>query len=104
MQDPSRFLLMKRLLFPYSGESPLSLRQGLRVVLAWMLAFPLLISLFTLPVSFLAGFNAQGVAVNCIFAFLLSAFIFGLSGLLVVLMSNRAAHIRQAWKAQNGRS
>lgn len=107
MQNLSRFpffSLARRLLFPYSGEEPLSAKQGLRVVLAWMLVFPLPLSLVTVLLTLLAGFGWQGMFSRFIFAFLSGAFIFGMLSLLIVIMSNRAAHIRQAWKAQNGRS
>jgi hypothetical protein len=107
MQNLSRFpffSLARQILFPYSGEEPLSLKQGLRVVLAWMLVFPLPLSLVTVLITLLAGFGLQGMFGRFIFAFLSGAFIFGMLSLLIVVMSNRAAHIRQAWKAQNGRS
>lgn len=107
MQNLSRFpifSLVRQILFPYSGEEPLSLKQGLRVVLAWMLVFPLPLSLVTMLITLLAGFGLQGILGRFIFAFLSGAFIFGMLSLLIVVMSNRAAHIRQAWKAQNGRS
>lgn len=107
MQNLSRFpffSLARWLLFPYSGEDPLSVKQSLRVVLAWMLVFPLPLSLCTVLATLLAGFGLQGIIARFIFAFLSGAFIFGMLSLLIVVMSNRAAHIRQAWKAQNGRS
>jgi hypothetical protein len=104
MQNPSRFSGMKRLLFPYSGEDPLTLKQGLRVVLAWALLFSLPVSLCVLALASMEGFSAQRIIASMVFAFLSGAFIFGMLSVLIVVMSNRAAHIRQAWKAQNGRS
>jgi hypothetical protein len=104
MQNPSRFSAMKRFLFPYSGEDPLALKQGLRVVLAWALLFSLPISLCVLVLTSMEGFSAQGIIRSVAIAFLSGAFIFGILSALIVVMSNRAAHIRQAWKAQNGRS
>jgi hypothetical protein len=104
MQNPPRLSLAKRLLFPYSGEHPLTTKQGLRVVLAWTLLFPLPLSMMSLVITLLERFSAQGMIVSFLFAFLSGAFIFGILGVLIVIMSNRAAHIRQAWKAQNGRS
>lgn len=95
---------MKRLLFPYSGEEPLALRQCLRVVRAWILLFSLPLTLCALLVTLLAGYNAQEIITGCVFAFLSGAFIFGILSAFVVVMSNRAARIRQAWRAQNGRS
>lgn len=104
MQNPSRFALTKRLLFPYSGEDPLTLKQGLRVVLVWVLLFSLPLSLCVLVIRLLEGFSTRGIIASFLFAFLSGAFIFGILSTLIVVMSNRAARIRQAWKAQNGRS
>ena len=104
MPNASRFSLTKRLLFPYSGEEPLSTKQGLRVVLAWALLFSLPVSLCVLALTALEGYSAQRIISSVLFAFLSGAFIFGMLSVLIVVMSNRAAHIRQAWKAQNGRS
>lgn len=104
MQNPSRFSLARRLLFPYSGEEPLTMKQGLRVVLAWTLLFPLPISLLVLIMTLVERSSVQGIVYSVVFAFLSVAFIFGLLGLLIVVVSNRAAHIRQAWKARNGQS
>jgi hypothetical protein len=95
---------MKRLLFPYSGEDPLTLKQALRVVLAWTLLFSLPISLCVLGLTSIEGFGTQRVITSVAFAFLSGALIFGILSVLIVVMSNRAARIRQAWKAQNGRS
>jgi hypothetical protein len=103
MQDPSRFSLMKRILFPYNGENALSLKQCLRVVAAWALLFPLPFSLCILGATLLEGVNMQKITTNFLFAFLSGAIIFGLLSVLIVIMSNRSARIRQAWKAQNGR-
>jgi putative effector of murein hydrolase LrgA (UPF0299 family) len=104
MQNPSRFSVMRRLLFPYSGEDPLTLKQGLRVVLAWMLLFSLPVALCVLALTSMEGFDLSKVISSVTFAFLSGAFIFGMLSVLIVVMSNRAAHIRQTWKAQNGRS
>lgn len=97
------FSLLRRLLFPYDGEHPLSVKQGLRVILAWTLVFPLPLSLCAVVITLPAGPGTQGLPGRFVFAFLSGAFIFGSLSVLIVFMSNRAAHIRQAWKAQNGR-
>lgn len=104
MQNPSRFPLTKRLLFPYSGEHPLTMKQALRVVLAWALLFSLPVSLCVLALTAMEGYSTPQMLSSVLFAFLSGAFIFGMLSVLIVVMSNRAAHIRQAWKAQNGRS
>jgi hypothetical protein len=97
------FSLLRQLLFPYNGEEPLSVKQSLRVVLAWTLVLPLLMSLCTVGILLLAGFDSQNLLGRFVFAFLSGACIFGLLSVLIVCMSNRAAHLRQAWKARNGR-
>jgi hypothetical protein len=102
MQSPPHFSLTRRLLFPYSGEEPLSVKQSLRVVIAWMLLFPLPISLLVLVMTLLEGLSGYGVVVSALFVFLSVAVVFGILSLLIVVMSNRAAHIRQARKARNG--
>ncbi len=102
MQNLPRFSPMRRLLFPYSGEDPLTLKQSLRVILAWSLLFPLPISLLVLMITLLERLSASGVLFSLVFSFLSVAFFFGMLSLLIVVMSNRAAHIRQAWKARKG--
>jgi len=94
---------MRRILFPYSGEEPLSLKQGLRVMLAWILFFPLCISLLTLVFVMFGSYPLQRMVELLVFAFISSAFIFGILGLLIVSMNNRSARFRQTWKTQRGR-
>jgi hypothetical protein len=100
MQHKPRYKLMRRILFPYSGEEPLSLKQSLRVVLAWILFFPLCMSLLTLVITVFGSYTPQRMVEFVIFTFLSGVFIFGLLGLLIVTMSNKAARFRQTWKAQ----
>ena len=103
MQHKPRYKLMRRILFPYSGEEPLSLKQGLRVMLAWILFFPLCISLLTLVFVVFGSYPLQRMVEYMVFAFITSAFIFGILGLLIVSMNNRSARFRQTWKTQRGR-
>ncbi len=103
MQHKPRYKLMRRILFPYSGEEPLSLKQGLRVMLAWILFFPLCISLLTLVFVVFGSYPLQRMVELFVFAFISSAFIFGILGLLIVSMNNRSARFRQTWKTQRGR-
>jgi hypothetical protein len=104
MQHTPRYRLMRRILYPYSGEQPLSLKQSLRVMLAWMLFFPICMSLLTLAIAIIGSFTVQKMVVLVIFTFLSGVFIFGLLGLLVVSMSNKAARLHQTWKTQKGQS
>lgn len=104
MQIRPRYALMRRILFPYSGEEPLSLKQALRVVLAWSIVFPLPLSFCVLALAFTIGeaSSLQELARLFVFSFLSGAFIFGLLSVLIVSMTNRAARIHQAWKARRG--
>ena len=104
MQQRPRYMLMRRILYPYSGEQPLSLKQSLRVVLAWILFFPLGISLLTLAMAVIGSYTLKKTVLLFILVFLSGVFIFGLLALLIVGMSNRAARIHQTWKTQKGQS
>jgi hypothetical protein len=95
-----RYRLMRRILYPYNGELPLSLKQSLRVLLGWMLFFPLGMSLLALLLTIIELYPVQKIVLYVILSFLLSVFIFGLLGLLVVTMSNKAARLHQTWKIQ----
>ena len=98
MQYRPRFRLLRRILYPFSGDQPLSLKQSLRVLLGWMLFFPLTMSLLALVLSIILFYPLQKIVVYVIVSFLLGVFIFGLFGLLVVTMSNKAARLHQRWK------
>lgn len=104
MQNPSRFPYAKRVLFPYSGEEPLTWLQGVRVVLTWVLCFALPLSLCVLFLALIEHFDMQRTFRSLLFAFFSAAGIFGPLSVLIVCMSNRSARIRQAWKARNHRS
>jgi len=91
---------MRRILFPYNGEQPLSLKQSLRVLLAWMLFFPLTMALLALVLSIIELYPVQKIVFFVILSFISGVFIFGLFGLLVVTMSNKAARLHQTWKMQ----
>ena len=91
---------MRRILYPYNGEQPLSLKQSLRVLLAWMLFFPLTMALLALVLTIIVFYPIQKIVLFVILSFLSGVFIFGLFGLLVVTMSNKAARLHQTWKMQ----
>ncbi len=101
MQHTPKYRLMRRILYPYSGEEPLSLRQSMRVMVAWILFFPVCMSLLTLAIVVIESFPVQSMVMFVIFTFLSGVFIFGSLGLLVVTMSNKAARLHQKWKIQN---
>ena len=98
MQHRPRYRLMRRILYPYSGEQPLSLKQSLRVLLAWMLFFPLTMALLALVLTIIELYPVQKIVLFVILSFLSGVFVFGLLGLLVVTMSNKAARLHQTWK------
>ena len=102
MQHRPRYRLMRRILYPYNGEQPLSLKQSLRVLLGWMLFFPLGMSLLALVLTLIELYPVQKIVLFVILSFLSGVFIFGLLGLLVVIMSNKAARLHQTWKIQRG--
>jgi len=102
MQNTQHYGLMRRILFPFSGEEPLSPKQGTRVVLAWALLFPLIMSIVTLLIAILASFTPLKMLLFFAFTFLSGFCIFGILGLIVVIMSNRSARIRQAWRTTRG--
>lgn len=102
MQNQRHYSLFRRVLFPYSGEQALTRKQGLRVLAAWMLFFPLTMSLITLAIAAFGSFTLQRTILLFGVAFLSGVLIFGVLGWVVVSMSNRAARIHQAWKAEKG--
>jgi hypothetical protein len=104
MQQPMRYSLVRKILFPYSGEEPLAWGQGVRVLLSWMLFFAVPLALLSAGLMLLVGYDQAGVISGMLFVFFSGAGIFGLLGLVIVVMSNRAARIRMAWKARQGRS
>jgi len=99
MQNSRRFPLMQRFLFPYNGEDALSLRQGARVMLAWALLLPGIMSLLIALIAALAASSWQRIAIMFAFAFVSGMCIFGILGLLIILVNNQSARIRRAWKA-----
>jgi hypothetical protein len=100
MQLRPRYRLMRRILYPYNGEQPLSLKQSLRVLLAWVLFFPLTMSLLALVLSIILVYPVQKIVLFVIISFLSGVFIFGLFALLIVMMGNKAARLHQTWKIQ----
>ena len=102
MQTTRRFPLMQRFLFPYNGEDPLTPRQGARVMLAWAILLPLIMSLLIALIGLLAASSWQRILELFAFAFFSGMSIFGILGLLIILVNNRSARIRRAWKTRQG--
>ena len=94
---------MRRLLFPYSGEDALSLMQAARVMLGWAIVLPLIMSLLITPVAlWIDNSSWQHVLSMLGFAFLSGMGIFGILGLLIIVVNNQSARIRRAWKTRQG--
>jgi lipopolysaccharide export LptBFGC system permease protein LptF len=100
MQLRPRYRLMRRILYPYNGEQPLSLKQSLRVLLAWVLFFPLTMALLALVLSIILFYPVQKIVLFVVISFLTGVFVFGLFALLIVMMGNKAARLHQTWKIQ----
>jgi hypothetical protein len=92
---------MRRILFPYSGEEPLTRKQGLRLIGVWALFFAFVMLLGTVP--FTLAFAGTAPWTSIVFILLIAFFsgvvIFGALAWLVVIMNNRAAQIMQQRKA-----
>jgi hypothetical protein len=105
MQKPAQprqdHRLLRRLLFPYSGDEALSFKQSRRVLLAWMVFLPLLMSVCTLVLAVILSYPLQKIGLFFLFTFLSGFFIFGSLGVLVVFTNNSSARIRQARKAND---
>lgn len=100
MQTSPRYSPLRRLLFPYSGEEPLSRAQGLRVIITWAVFFVCTLGVCTLPVMLvLTAASWQRTLILLLAAFLSGIAIFGTLAWVVVALSNRAARILQRRKA-----
>ena len=98
MQHRPRYRLMRRILFPYDGDEPLTMKQSVRVMLGWMIFFPLTMALVALVLSIIVLYPLQKIVLYVIGSFLIGVFIFGLFGFLVISMSNKAARLHHRWK------
>ncbi len=99
MQNRPRQLAIRRLLFPYSGEQPLSHKQGLRIIITWALFFSSTLVICAAPVAVVIGIHMMGkTLLFLLISFLAGLIIFGILAWFVVSMSNRAARLFQARK------
>jgi hypothetical protein len=99
MQNRPRSSAIRRLLFPYSGEQPLSHKQGLRLILTWALFFSSMLTICASPVALVVGIHMIGkTMLFLLISFLAGLVIFGILAWFVVCMSNRAARLFQARK------
>lgn len=99
MQNRPRHSAIRRLLFPYSGEQPLTRKQGLRVILTWALFFSSMVTICSSPIALVVGIHMiEKTMLFLLIAFLAGLGVFGILAWFVVSMSNRAARIFQARK------
>ena len=70
MQNQPRYRFARRILFPYSGEEPLTLRQGLRVIMGWALFFSLSMSVCTLLICLFGAFPLHKTVLFLLLTFL----------------------------------
>jgi hypothetical protein len=96
---PGRYGFFRRLLFPYSGEDALTFKQSLRVLAAWMVMLPLVLSLCPLGLTLTFGYSLSRIVMLFLFAFFSGFFIFGALGLLVVIVNNQSARIHKRRRA-----
>ena len=99
-QQHTEYSFVRRMLFPFNGEKPLSAREGLRVMRGWMLLFTPGVLLITLVISLLVKAPPAKVFVLLLIALLFGCVMFGFMGWLAVSLSNRTARVFQAHRAQ----
>jgi len=96
MLERPQFLLFRRLLFPYTGEEPLTRAQGRHVIVSWALFFSFVLSVAILPIILvIKAVSVQELALILLFTFLTSIVIFGAMAWFVVIMVNRSARFVQ---------
>ncbi len=101
MQRQSQYSLVRRILFPYSGEELLTRKQGLRVIGVWALFFSCGLFLCTLPMAlaFMGTTSPLRIGMFLLIAFFSEVVIFGALAWLVVIMNNRSAQFLLQRKA-----
>jgi hypothetical protein len=101
MQRQPRYTLVRRILFPYSGEEPLTRKQGLRVIGVWALFFSCALFLCTLPMAlaFMGTTSTMRIVMFLLITFFSEVVIFGALAWLVVIMNNRSAQFMLQRKA-----
>ncbi len=72
------------------------------MLLGWAIVLPLIMSLLITPVAFWIDAKWPHVLSMLVFAFLSGMGIFGILGLLIIVVNNQSARIRRAWKTRQG--
>ncbi|WP_322481234.1 hypothetical protein [Thermogemmatispora sp.] len=99
-REHARYSLFRRIFFPYSGGEALTIKQSLRIIIAWILVVPVSMTLLTLVLSLLLGFSPQHIILLALITFLSGMMVFGLLSLVVIATNNRAVRLRQEWQAR----
>ncbi|HEV2655322.1 MAG TPA: hypothetical protein VGT82_10195 [Ktedonobacteraceae bacterium] len=101
MQRGPRNSLLRRILFPYTGEETLTRKQGLRTIGVWALFFSLTMLVCTTPftLAYIGVASWTRIVFILLVAFFSGVVIFGALAWLVVIMNNRAVQIIQQRKA-----
>ncbi|WP_376796504.1 hypothetical protein [Thermogemmatispora sp.] len=94
-EERTRYSLFRRVFFPYSGGEALTIKQSLRIIIAWTLVVPVSMTLLTLVLSLLLGFSPQRIVLLVLITFFSGVMVFGLLSLVVIATNNRAARLRQ---------
>lgn len=97
-----RYRLFRRILFPYSGTEPLTFKQGLRVILAWISLIPVTVTLLTYLLTLLLRYSLSQILTSVLFAFFSGVGIFGGLALLIIFMGNSAARFHQRHNGTRG--
>jgi len=100
-QIPQNYSLVRRLLFPFSGEETLSAKQSLRVIMAWAIIFTVPMVLCTAASAILVVASLTKAVILLLSVIVGGLIIFGLSAWAVVLANNRAVRIRQQSKQRD---
>jgi hypothetical protein len=95
-QNQSRFSLIRRTFFPFTGEEPLTRAQEIRVIITWAIIFPIVLLICSLPVVAIDN-NAslQRIALLLLLIFVGGVIIFALTAWFVVWIVNRTARLAQ---------
>jgi hypothetical protein len=96
MQTPPHYSPIRALLFPHSGEEPLSPRQRWRVIIVWAMVFTLPMVLCTLLVTVFAATPLYKAVIILLAVVVGGLLIFGLSAWAIVSSVDRTARLRQA--------
>ena len=99
-QEKPEYSLVRSMLFPFSGEEPLSPREGLRVIRGWIILFTPGVLLLTLIIALAAHAPLPKMLLLLLLALLFGIVMFGVMGWFAVSMSNRTARIFQAHRAK----